>query len=185
MVDLVGLTKKQIRSRILLSLKTQKEEDRDRKSKLIKRKLFRMRFFKKAKIVMFYVSFNGEVKTQDMIKEALKLGKIIAVPVCLKRCIIKPSLLRIKDRLVKGIYGAPEPAIKRFINLNKLDLVIVPGVAFDKRGRRLGRGKGFYDRFLSKLSHKTTSVGLAFNLQILPLVPTTKRDVSVDRVIFA
>ena len=72
-----GLTKAQIRSKILLKLKTQKEEDRSRKSKLIGSKLLRNKVFRKAKIVMFYIAFGGEVNTEEMIREAKKIGKLI------------------------------------------------------------------------------------------------------------
>ncbi len=100
------LTKQQIRSKILLKLKTQKEEDRGRKSKIIKEKLFRTQEFVKAKRVMFYISFDGEVDTEDMIKEAKKLGKIIAIPVCKSgRIKIMPSLLSNRARLKRGPYG--------------------------------------------------------------------------------
>lgn len=182
-----GLTKQQIRSKILLRLKRQKEADRDRKSKLIKRKLFRTSVFKKAKIVMFFISFGGEVNTKNMIKEAIRLGKKIAVPVCGKNRGMKPCLLLQQNAgLMPGLYGIPEPAIKKRVNLEDLDLVIVPGVAFDTTGNRLGRGKGYYDRFLHKLdSKKTFSMGLAFDFQILPSVPATKNDKKVNRVIFA
>lgn len=180
------LTKQQIRSKILLRLKTQKEESRERKSKVILNKLFRTPGFKKAKIVMFYISFDGEVNTEEMIKEAKRLGKIIAVPVC-KRGKIKmsPCLLPDMVRLEKGPYGILEPAIKKPVKLEDLDLVIVPGVAFDKQGNRLGRGKGCYDSFLKELPSNVVSLGLAFNFQILPCLPATSTDVSVDRVIFA
>ena len=182
----VELTKKKIRSRILLRLKKQKEEDRDRKSKKIKGKLFRTLVFKKAKIVLFYISFDGEVNTMEMLKEAQNLGKTVAVPVCEKnKVIIKPCIYRYKAQLKKGPYGVYEPAIKKAINLEDLDLVIVPGVAFDKRGNRLGRGKGCYDRFLKKLKPHTPTIGLAFDFQILPSVPATTSDSRVERVIFA
>lgn len=181
----IGLTKKRIRSKILDKLKTQKEEERDRKSKIIKEKLFRTGVFKKAKIVMFYISFDGEVNTQDMIKETQNLGKTVAVPICNKDRTIEPCMLSNKARLVKGLYGAREPAAKRSINLEDLGLLVVPGVAFDKNGNRLGRGKGCYDFFLKKLPKKIPSIGLAFDFQILPYLPTTKRDMGVDRVIFA
>jgi 5-formyltetrahydrofolate cyclo-ligase len=180
----VGLTKQQIRSKILLKLKTHKEEDRNRKSKLIKKKLFRTLVFKKAKKVMFFISFGGEVDTKDMILKAQQLGKIVAVPVCRKNGLIRPGILSEKARLMRGLYGIYEPAIKRFINLEDLDLIIVPGVAFDKKGNRLGRGKGYYDRLLGSLD-KAFSIGLAFDFQILPLVPATCYDKKVDRVIFA
>jgi 5-formyltetrahydrofolate cyclo-ligase len=178
------LTKQQIRSKILLRLKIQKEADRDRKSKIIKNKLFRTLVFRKAKRVMFYISFDGEVKTKEMIKEARKLGKIVAVPLCKNR-VMRPCMLGENPKLKKGPYGVCEPAVKRCINLRDIDLVIVPGLAFDRRGLRLGRGKGCYDRFLKKISKKTTSIGLAFDFQVLPSIPATKTDVNVDRVIFA
>lgn len=183
----VGLTKRQIRSKILFKLKIQKEDNRDQKSKSIKEQLFRTQVFKKAKIVMFYLSFDGEVNTLDMIKEAHNLGKIVAVPVCKKNKVtLRPCILPAKAGLKKGPYGVCEPAIKRRVNLEDLDLVIVPGIAFDKKGNRLGRGKGCYDLFLKKLYPKgIPTIGLAFDFQILPLIPATKRDVSVDRVIFA
>lgn len=181
-----GLTKRQIRSKILLRLKTQKEENRDRKSRLIKKKLFRTRVFKKAKFVMFYIAFDGEVNTEEMIKEARKLGKIVIVPVCKKnRITLRPSILEDSTRLKKGPYGVCEPASQRPIPLNDLDLVIVPGIAFDAKGNRLGRGKGCYDRFLARLPQDTPTIGLAFDFQILPAVPAHTHDVNVDKTIFA
>ncbi len=179
------LTKREIRSKILLRLKKQKEEYRVQKSKLIKEKLFRAKVFKKAKIVLFFISFGGEINTQDMIKEARKLGKIIAVPVCKRNGILRPSVLIEKARLIRGLYGIYEPAVKRFVNLEDLDLVIVPGIAFDKKGSRLGRGKGYYDRFLRKLPEKASTIGLAFDFQILPRIPANILDKKVDKVIFA
>jgi 5-formyltetrahydrofolate cyclo-ligase len=182
----IELTKQQIRSKILIRLKTQKEEDRDRKSKAIKRKLFSSQGFKQAKRVMFYISFDGEVETREMIKAAHKLGKIVAAPVCLKnRMILRPAVFTDRLKLIKGPYGICEPATKGFVAVSSIDLVVVPGVAFDKRGNRLGRGKGYYDRFLKTLSRKTASVGLAFDFQILPSLPTTTTDVRVDKIIFA
>jgi 5-formyltetrahydrofolate cyclo-ligase len=180
------LTKAQIRSKILLRLKTQKEEDRNRKSKLITGKLLRNKVFKKAKIVMFYIAFGGEVNTEEMIREAKKIGKLICVPVCKKdKEIMQPAILEDHAKLIKGPYGVLEPALKAHIAPEELDLIVVPGLAFDKKGNRLGRGKGCYDRLLGALSADTPSIGLAFDFQILPLVPTTCYDVSVKQVIFS
>jgi 5-formyltetrahydrofolate cyclo-ligase len=166
-------------------LKAQKEEDRNKKSVTIKKELFRLAVFKRAKRVMFYISFDGEVNTQEMIKEAIELGKAIAVPACGRGRKIKPCRLSRGMRLTKGPYGVSEPAVKKPVNLEDLDLVIVPGVAFDKKGNRLGRGKGCYDYFLRKLPEKTPTVGLAFAFQILPHLPTTSDDVSVEKILFA
>lgn len=182
----VGLTKAQIRSKILLRLKIQEEKDRTRKSRLITDKLLRNKVFKKAKIVMFYIAFGGEVNTESMIREAKKIGKVICVPMCRKdKEIMQPARLEDHAKLKKGPYGVCEPVAEILVKPKDLDLVIVPGLAFDKKGNRLGRGKGYYDRFLGSLSNKTHSIGLAFDFQILPLVPTTTYDVSVKQIIFS
>jgi len=182
----VRLTKQKIRSKILLKLKKQKEEDRSRKSFIIKEKLLKEPSFKKAKRVMFYIAFNGEVETQEMIKEAKKLGKIIAVPVCVKnRISLRPALFKSHAHLKKGPYGVSEPVVRGYIDLKDLDLVVTPGLAFDRKGNRLGRGKGYYDRFLKQIPKDTPSIGLAFRMQILPKVPITSSDVSVSKVLFA
>ena len=182
---MLELTKTQIRSKILLRLHTQKEEDRNQKSKIIKHKLFRSGIFKKAKRVMFYVSFDGEVNTQDMIRAAQKLGKIIAVPACTGTRSMRPCLFANGVPMIKGPYGVYEPAMRKFMQFRDLDLVIVPGLAFDKRGNRLGRGKGCYDLFLKKIPSRVASIGLAFHFQILPSVPTNQRDARIDRIIYA
>lgn len=182
----VGLTKQQIRSKILLKLNSQKEEDRKQKSKIIKEKFFKTGIFKKAKVVMFYIALGDEVETKDMIKEAQRLGKITAVPVCQKNKItIRPCILDEDARLKRGPYGVDEPAVKKLLNLKNLDLVIVPGIAFDKKGNRLGRGKGCYDYFLKRVPKDTQTIGLAFDFQILPLLPAQMHDVKVNKVIFA
>ncbi|PIP19111.1 MAG: 5-formyltetrahydrofolate cyclo-ligase [Candidatus Omnitrophica bacterium CG08_land_8_20_14_0_20_41_16] len=180
------LTKQEIRSKILIKLKKQKEEDRRIKSCLIKRKLFKQAVFKKAKRVMFYIALKGEVETKEMIEAAQRLGKIIAVPVCVRnKASLRPALLDSLAHLKRGPYGVSEPVISRFIALKDLDLVITPGVAFDKKGNRLGRGKGYYDRFLSNIPKDTPSIGLAYSLQILLAVPVTTHDVNVKKVLFA
>lgn len=183
---MAGLTKAQIRSKILLKLKNQKEDTRSRKSRLIKDKLLKTKLFKKAKIVMFYIAFKGEVDTENMIKEAKKSGKILAVPVCKEdRMTLRPCMLDNNAKFKRGPYGVCEPVLEKTIKPEDLGLVIVPGLAFDKKGNRLGRGKGCYDRFLRKIPKDTPSIGLAFKFQILPSVPTEAHDVSVKKVIFA
>lgn len=180
----IALTKQLIRNKILLRLKTQKEEDRSKKSRIIKEKLFKTTAFKKAKIVMCYIPLGGEVDTEDMIKEAQKLGKKIVVPVCCNRTIIA-CMLDSKARLQRGFYGVREPVIKKPVALELINLIIVPGLAFTKKGTRLGRGKGYYDRFLKQLPQRVPSIGLGFDFQILPAVPATARDANIDKIIFA
>jgi 5-formyltetrahydrofolate cyclo-ligase len=180
------LTKQKIRSKMILKLKTQKEEDRNRKSGIVRNKLLRTQVFKKAKNVMFYIAFGGEVETADMIKEAKRLGKRVSVPVCKDRRItLRPCILDENAKLQKGPYGVCEPSTRRFVQPGDLDLVIVPGLAFDKKGNRLGRGKGCYDRFLKILPKEIPAIGLAFDFQILPALPVKTHDINIHRVIFA
>ncbi len=166
-------------------LKVHKEEDRFVKSGEIAQKLFRTRVFKQAKTVMFYKAIKGEVDTELMIKAALKLGKIVVVPVCFPDHELLPCVLHQDAQMVRGPYGIWEPAEKKPVHSRDVDLVVVPGVGFTKKGKRLGRGKGYYDRFLKKLPSRTPTIGLAFDFQILPDLPTTCFDVNVKKVIFA
>jgi 5-formyltetrahydrofolate cyclo-ligase len=181
----IALTKAKIRTKILVRLKTQKEELRTRKSACIAKKLFRTRGFKRAKIIMFYKAYKGEVDTDIMIKAAQKLGKIVVVPVCGEHRTLIPCILKEGARLLRGPYGIGEPAIKRSVSSRSIDLVIAPGVAFTKDGKRLGRGKGYYDRFLSRLSKHAATFGLAFDFQVLADLPTNAMDVNVQKVIAA
>ena len=158
---------------------------RIRKSVSISRKLFRTRAFMRARIIMFYKAFSGEVDTEGMIKAAQKLGKIVVVPVCGENRKLIPCILKDGARLLRGPYGIWEPAIKRSVSLRSIDLVIVPGVAFTKDGKRLGRGKGYYDRFLSRLSEHAATIGLGFDFQVLADLPANAMDVNVQRVIAA
>lgn len=180
----VARSKQKIRNRIIKILLSQKEEDRSRKSRLIKQALFKKTVFRKAKTVMFYMSFSGEVDTSEMIQESQKLGKIIALPVCADGRMV-PCLLNEHGDLLPGPYGILEPAQKKRVGLSDLGLVVVPGLAFDDTGMRLGRGKGYYDCFLKKLPSDVPSVGLAFDFQILSAVPSTPDDIPVTTVLSA
>lgn len=177
-----------LRQRLLNLLTSQKEEDRLRKSRVIQRKLFLTPEFKRAKTILFYASFNGEVETFRMMKQALKLGKKIVLPTILKdqKKMILSLVEDLGKDLVCGAYGIKEPnphAIKP-VDLEAIDLAIVPGVAFDCDNNRLGRGAGYYDRFLVTLPSHTPTFGLAFDFQVLTRLPhQQKHDVAVSRVI--
>lgn len=182
--------KKKIRKELLRKLKEHKEEDRSKKSSEIRKKLFSLREFLKAKTVLFYLSLDDEVDTMRMIKDCMKQGKQVAVPVIEKegRRII-PSLLKDVDaELSCGPYGIchPKKDYIRPLSLESIDLVVVPGLAFDRAGNRLGRGHGYYDRFLSRLPKDVPTVGLAFDFQMLDdFPPLEPHDLSVTTVLFA
>jgi len=181
--------KKIFRNRLLNLLRSQKEEERLKKSSIIREKLFLMPEFQQAHTILFYASFNGEVETFEMMKQAQKLGKKIALPKIIKEQMnITPVLVEDLDKeLIEGPFGIKEPkqeCLKRSLEASDVDMVVVPGLAFDKNNNRLGRGGGCYDRFLKIFPSKKPSVGLAFDFQILDSLPHVKgHDIPVSRVI--
>lgn len=183
------LSKEALRKIMLTKLREQKEESRGKKSVKIKEGLFRLKAFKEAKTVMFYLALKTEVQTQIMIKEALRLGKRIVVPVCdIRAKKISPCLItNLESRYLKrDSLGIEEPCCKKPVSTKYIDLCVVPGLAFDLRGNRLGRGKGYYDRFLSALPGKAFKVGLAFKFQVLNrLTQCLPHDTRVDKVLSA
>ncbi|MDP8211935.1 MAG: 5-formyltetrahydrofolate cyclo-ligase [Candidatus Zapsychrus exili] len=181
-------TKEVLRNKILTLLRNQKEEDRSVKSLCILNKLFKIPEFKNANTVLFYASFDGEVDTFEMIKQAKQLGKKIGLPRINKNDKeITPILVEYLEKdLEAGPYGIKQPIDNgtNRLDLNDIDLVCVPGVAFDKKNNRLGRGGGYYDRFLSRLSSRIPTIGLAFDLQIVDEIPLQKsHDIPVSQVI--
>ena len=179
-------SKSAIRKRLLKLLRNQKEEDRFKKSLVILRKFFAIKEFKSAKTILFYVAFDGEVETLDMITRAYAKGKKVAVPTILKnKRMIIPTLISNGEELELGPYGIRHPKHNpsSWLKAEDLDLVVVPGVAFDKRCHRLGRGAGYYDRFLASLPKDVSTVGLAFDFQIVDVLPHQEHDIPVSRVI--
>lgn len=168
------LTKQGLRKKILDLIKHQEEEDALRKSRIISDKFLALSVFQKAQNVLLYASCKGEVDTFFLINRALSLGKCVALPKVLKD---KKQIMAVRilstDELKSGAYGIREPEIRidNVLNAAELDLVVVPGLAFDPAGRRLGRGQGYYDRFLSELPHATPCVGLAYDFQMVKEVP--------------
>ena len=135
---------------------------------------------------MCYVSIGAEVETGWILSQALADGKRVAVPMTRKKPNrIFPAEIRSRQDLkITGHFGIPQPKHPhRRIPLKKLELVIVPGIAFDRRGRRLGRGGGYFDRFLSRLPASVPCVGLAFKFQVVKKLPVESHDKSVSKVI--
>jgi len=182
--------KQTLRQKLLGLLKNQKEEIRRKKSRLIQERLFKTPEFKAAKTVMLYCSFDGEVETVDMMKQAKKMGKDVAVPVTVRteKKIIPSLVENIEEELTDGPYGIKQPKkeSQRLVAHDRLDLVVVPGVAFDRRNNRLGRGEGYYDRFLKLLPSTTPTIGLAFDFQLVDTLPELEaHDMPVSLVLTA
>ena len=181
-------SKKNVRERILALLRNQKGEERVAKSLVIASKLFQMEEFQEAENILFYASFDGEVETFDMMREAQKLGKKIGLPGIIEdeKRIIPIAVASLESDLEIGPYGIKQPKMDQAQTLAEdgLNMVIVPGLAFDKANNRLGRGAGYYDRFLGSLPSSVITVGLAFDFQIVDsLVFQEKHDVPVSCVL--
>lgn len=181
--------KHKIRREIKDKINAYSELEKSQKSGIIKNKLFSEEVFQKAKIVMFYVSLKDEVSTFEMIDEALRMGKRVCVPVILKE---EKRLIagEIKDRqkdLENQHFGIYQPKCDRAkeVPLENIDLVVVPGIAFDKDNLRLGRGHGYYDRFLCCLPSHTATIGLAFDFQVVDKLPKHPHDIPVRKTITA
>ena len=140
--------------------------------------------WERAGAVLFYSPIPGEPDIRRLISEAIRSGKSAALP-CFDRDSQSYSARFIRDAeadLVRGEFGILEPSPSCApASLNRLDLVLVPGIAFDARGGRLGRGKGFYDRLLTLVSG--TTCGVAFDEQLVEAVPVEPHDVRLNCIL--
>ncbi len=151
----------------------------------IKVNLFSMPEFMDSRTVMFYASKENEVDTHAMIMDAINIGKRVVVPYVLKEGKeIIPLEIKSYEDLRPGSFGVMEPRREycREVSPEEIDVVIVPGIAFDKKGDRLGYGMGFYDRFLSKAA-KAQHIGLAYEFQILDHMDSEGHDVRVGSIV--
>ncbi len=142
--------------------------------------------FSRAKCVMVYVSKKDEVDTIGLITDMLKSGKRVAVPfVDEERMELIPCEISNLEELAVGTFGVmePDPGNLRIVNTEEIDVVVVPGMAFDRNCNRLGRGKGYFDRFLKRLNGGKKVIGLAFSEQVFDSIPVEENDAKVDIVV--
>lgn len=168
------------------------QADKTRTSRDATDRVMSMPQYDSAATVMWYVSVRDEVRTGPAIESALRSsrdgGKRVVVPFCVGQSLQCFDLRRIDD-LATGRYGIAEPRSQyrddasRWVDPREIDLIVVPGVAFDANGGRIGHGKGYYDRFLPLTRPETMLVGLAFDPQIVPAVPMQSHDRAMDAVV--
>ena len=162
--------------------------DRDKRSISVINRLSEIENFTSSSAVMTYVSTDQEVDTKGLISELFVSSKIVVVPFCKEN---ELGLVAIEsfDELAPGAYDIPEPSSELRVNQNRLikveeiDLFVVPGVAFDASGRRLGRGKGYYDWLLSRASANAVFAGICFDCQLVDQVPTELYDTRMHFVL--
>jgi 5-formyltetrahydrofolate cyclo-ligase len=177
--------KKEIRKRILQLRNAMTPEAIATKSDEIVRRLTDLPEIRDASSLMVFLSLGSEVRTDGIIRWGWENGKRIVVPRCRpEERRLTPCLLSEFSELETGHYGIREPkaALVRAVPAGEIDVVLVPAVAFDRRGCRVGYGGGYYDRFLPEIS-KGVGIGVAFCCQIVTEIPADPHDLPVERIV--
>lgn len=177
--------KEEIRGRILKCRNRMTPEEIAAKSAEIVLRLTGLPEIREAVVLMIYLSFGSEVQTDGILRWAWGNGKRIVVPRCRpEERRLTPCLLSGFSELETGHYGIREPKAERVraVPAEEIDAVLVPAVAFDRRGYRVGYGGGYYDRFLSEVS-RAARIGAAFMCQMVGRIPAGPNDIPVDRIV--
>ena len=186
-MDEIREAKQELREKIEKSIKAIPEEEYRTKTEEIETRLFDFANFLEARIVLLYVNGKNEVDTRNILKKAFDYGKIIILPVFDAEK-GRVRLLKVDDPsrdLVKGSRGLfePNPQRCREVPLECIDIAIIPGIAVDEKGGRLGGGDGNYDRLIPQLPITTRKVSLVLEDQVVPQIPAESHDKHVDIII--
>lgn len=174
-------SKEKIRKKLIKKRNSLSTYEVLKKSNEIILNLKKLKEFKKARRIACYISFGNEVYTHGLIKEFLNKKEILVPFVDREKKELKLSYIKDWKELHQGAYGILEPK-KEFLKIrNDVDLILVPGIAFDERGHRIGYGEGYFDRLLSKID--AVKIGLAYEFQILKEIPYEEHDEKVDIIV--
>ena len=177
-MDKKEIRRKVISKRDLLNNKIELDE-------VIEKKLKDNKIYKNSKNIFIYLGFGSEINTIKYVEDFLNEGKKIIIPYTdMKNKVMYGIEINTLDGLEKNKFGILEPTdISEIFNKEDIDLIIMPGVAFDRSGNRIGYGGGYYDKFLCGMSSDIPTIALAYDIQILEEVPSEKHDIKVDMVI--
>lgn len=186
-IDAMQERKKEIRAQAHAQRNAQ--ENKDELSREICARFVALPAYVRAQTVMYYIDVRSEVRTRHDLPQALTQGKKIVVPWCNDQGELELFHLENMDELAIGMYKIlePAPALRllpaKQVKAQELDLIMVPGVAFDRTGARMGHGKGYYDKLLQHARPDAPLVALAFECQLFPEIPTAPHDVFMDSII--
>lgn len=178
-------TKQSIRKEILTKRNSLSPEEQKYKSRKIRENVMTLSEWKHTKNVLLYLNYQSEVMTEELIKSAIREGKNVYLPKVSGNEMEFYRILSIEDTKegYKGIREPKEDDYTKFIwNDTAGCMMILPGCAFTKNGKRIGYGKGFYDRYLAKVPVKM-KIALAYELQIVPQIPDEDNDIPVNKII--
>jgi len=179
--------KREIREDMAKKLKAFSGGELIEKTRGIEERLFEFANFLESKVVLLYMHTNGEVVTNNIIKRCFESNKIIVLPAfdIIKHTMQLMRVDNLDSDLKPGLRGVlePDPECCKIVPIDSIDIAIIPGVALDEKGGRIGSGQGYYDRLIPKLSITTRKVALALESQIIKQVPVESHDKHVDIVI--
>ena len=189
-MDKIKRDKKELRKQILQKRSEFPGDVIIRNSNVIIDKIKEMEAFIKGKVIMCYIDFGNEVRTQDFIRFCLKTGKRVLVPFIIKypggkREMKASELLDLDLDVESGTMGVLEPKLDkfRFVDPSEIDFFVVPGLAFDIARNRLGYGAGFHDSVLRLLRKDCETVAVAFDFQVFDKIPIKVYDVAVKKIV--
>ena len=183
----ISAAKIQIREDIANTISALTENEIKEKTAAIQKRLFEFANFLESKIALLYVSRDLEVPTDGIIKKSYAYNKIVVLPAFYPEN-FKMTLMKVdsaEQELTPGPRGILEPDASKckVVPMDRIDIAIIPGLAFDEKGGRIGSGTGYYDRLIPRLAITTRKVALTFEDQILPQIPMESHDKHVDIII--
>ena len=178
-----GSTKSALREDMARLRASIPENERSRLTDLLEETLFALPEIREARSILLFYSFGTEVPTGGMAARIMRAGKTLLFPFLTGSGQMEAAELRPGEALEPSGYGPREPGSRQAFDPEGIDLVIAPGLAFDRRGNRLGYGGGHYDRFLARAGTRAVRVGAAFSLQIVDEVPVEPGDEAVHIVV--
>ena len=181
-MDEIQRTKADLRGRIRTALRSMDSANRAEEGVAIRQSIRAWPTWVGARSVLGFLPLATEVDLRPLLADAMQRGIRVMVPVVTAAGIFEPCLLRSLDPkdLETDTMGIAVPRHREAVSPQEIDVALVPGVAFDPFGRRLGRGGGFYDRFLPRLRREAASVGVCFGCQRVPEVPALAHDARVE-----
>ena len=179
------MDKAQLRLELQKSLAGISAEQRKEKSRRACRKLIATPEFQNASTVMMYLSLPHELDTSEAILSAWQMGKTVVVPKVSwqQRHMIPVQINSLETGFSEEVGGLRNPTTGAPVPFEDIHLVVAPGLGFDRKGNRLGRGGSYYDRFFSNKDLKAAKCGFAFAEQVMEAVPVTEHDVPVDMLV--
>lgn len=184
--------KKSLRRAIILRRDSLHLDIRKMKDRAVNEKLTSLDEYKNAGTILLHVSFRSEVDTKALIRQALSDGRTVVLPrVDRQSETIQLYVIKEWSDLLPGAWGILEPfkVTERVIDIERVDVVIAPGVAFDQDCNRIGYGKGYYDKLLNRRratpdgALRPLVIGIAYEEQIVPTIPCSPHDMKMDLVI--